>query len=170
MPEIGIGCTLSSTLDLSKIQDVLKKCNVEIQVGWPAGRPHVNATHKTKNGKRKGGADVSGIESSELAEWLHRGTANIPARPFFDDAVIANKDDIKAMCEKQVSAAERGGQPNWHQVGTYLIGAVQEYVRSDAYKSSAPNSPETIARKGSDTPLIDGGDLVNSLAYNVEKK
>jgi len=47
---------------------------------------------------------------------------------------------------------------------------VQEYVRSDAYKSSAPNSPETIARKGSDTPLIDGGDLVNSLAYNVEKK
>lgn len=130
---------------------------------------HVNADHKSSGGKRKGGANVSDVETSELAEWLHRGTATIPARPFFDDAVIANKDSIKSMAEKQISVAEKGGQPNWDQVGTYVVGAVQEYVRSDEYKSSVPNSPETIARKGSDTPLIDGADLVNSLAYNVEK-
>ena len=50
------------------------------------------------------------------------------------------------------------------------MGAVQKFVRSDYYKTNVPNSSKTIKFKGSDTPLIDGGDLINSLEFVVEGK
>ena len=34
----------------------------------------------------------------------------------------------------------------------------------------APNAPSTIARKGSDRPLIEWGELRKSLTYVLEKK
>ena len=48
------------------------------------------------------------------------------------------------------------------------MGAVQRFVRSGYYKANVPNSRHTVEFKGSDTPLIDGGDLVNSLEFVVE--
>ena len=61
-------------------------------------------------------------------------------------------------------------RPNWEKVGTMAAGAVQEFVRGDFYRSTKPNSQRTIEYKGSDKPLIDGGDLIGALAFIVEEK
>lgn len=174
MPELFF--EVKSTVDLSKIQEVVKKCKTRILVGWPSGREHIEAIHeKQDDGSYKGGAGITTkdgqvIESSELARDLHYGTATTPARPFFDDT-MAQPEVQKKIAQafgKQIKKIVEGQKPNWNTVGVIAVGAVQEFVRGDYYKTHAPNSKSWQEIKGSDTPLIDGGDLMNSLTYTVE--
>lgn len=174
---MDLNATSGGQVDTKKIQDLLKKCKVSILVGFPSGRPHVEAVHNIdeKTGKRTGGAKVSEkdgkvIETSELAKTLHYGGQNVPARPFLEDAIRENKDIIEKALKKELEKVQKGQLPNWDKIGTMAVGTVQELVRGDFYKSSIPNAQSTIERKGSDTPLIDGADLVNSMSYIVENK
>ena len=75
---------------------------------------------------------------------------------------------IKLTIQKRIrEGREPEGQYSLAGIGVFLVGAVQRFVRSDYYKSAQPNAPRTISRKGSDTPLIDTGFLVNSTTYVV---
>jgi hypothetical protein len=42
-------------------------------------------------------------------------------------------------------------------------------VRGDYFKSVTPNAPGTIEAKGSDTPLIDTGFMINSTTFVTKK-
>ena len=55
------------------------------------------------------------------------------------------------------------------RVGNYGASEVKKGIVSGAPggQKFAPNSPMTIARKGSSKPLIDKGDLVGSITYQV---
>lgn len=50
------------------------------------------------------------------------------------------------------------------QIGLYMVGAMRRAIRSGVY---AKNSPFTIAYKGSSKPLVDHGDLIRALAFEV---
>ncbi len=169
----GLRVSIKNTVDLSKIQKAVKKAQCEILVGFPSGRQHVPTLHKNAEGKYEGynGESVSEIkpvETAELAKALHFGTASIPARPFLEDGIESKKAELKKALEEEAKKAINGGQANWDKVGTMAVGAVQELVRGDYYKSNVPNSEKTKEYKGSDRPLIDGGDLINSLVYVKE--
>lgn len=168
MADFEFNATIRENLDLHKIQELAEK-DVVILVGFPSGRIHVEAEHIVDdNGKRKGGSRMTqkngeDRETADLAAELHFGSARTPARPFLDDAL--NKDKVKLLVAIKEQLEKES--PNWDKVGTMAVGAVQEYVRSDNYKTTVPNSPVTIEHKGSDTPLIDGGDLINSVTYVI---
>lgn len=55
------------------------------------------------------------------------------------------------------------------RVGNYGASEVKKGIVSSAPggQKFVPNSPMTIARKGSSKPLIDNGDLVGSITYQV---
>lgn len=178
MPDTeGFKYSIQRTVNLKKIQDLFDKSNVTILVGFPSGREHIEARHDiTQQGHRKGGADVNEnyngqpVETAELAQQLHYGSALIPARPFLDDGIESEKRKLAEAIQEQLKKIKDGQSPNWDKVGTMAVGAIQEFVRSDYYKNAVPNSPQTIKEKGSDTPLIDGGDLIGSLTYILEGK
>ena len=170
MPEYGFAVSSQNTVDYQKIQDMLKKCNVQILVGFPSGRQHISTKHEGEDGEEAYKNQDEPIETAELAEQLSYGTANIPARPFLDIGLEEAKEKLNAAIEKELKKIETGQEPNWDKIGTMAVGSVQELVRSDYFKTRVPNSDRTIRIKGSDTPLIDGGDLINSLTYIVEKK
>lgn len=173
-----LNTSLSGSIDFEKLRKFCENRNVEILVGFPAGRMHVDTTHELdykKNGevrtdqygnpKRKVGNAVT-QETADLARELHYGSSRTPARPFLTDAIKQKKQELKNVIETECAK----DQPNWHKVGTQAVAAVQELVRSDYYKTRVPNSPATIEKKGSDMPLIDGGDLLNSLTFLVDGK
>lgn len=178
MPSLEMKASLKNTVDLTQIQKLADKARVQILVGFPSGRQHVPTYHKDEHGEVKayGGGDIRDekpIETSELAKELSYGTATIPARPFLEEGVKSKKDEIQEAMEEQVQKLKEGQKANWNKVGTMAVGAIEEFVRSDYYKSTKPNSKKTIEYKGSDTPLIDGGDLLNNLTFlvnGVEKK
>lgn len=176
----GIKTSLENTVDFKKIQKVADQASVEILVGFPGGQEHVPTLHKNDferpNEKRRGKyvglhgedpADQEPMEVAELARMLHYGTADIPARPFLEDGIKQNLGKIKKAFKEEVEKVMAGGKANWDKVGTMAVGAIDEFVRSDYYKQRVPNAKSTIRWKGSDTPLIDGANMIQSLNYVI---
>lgn len=171
----------TSAEETKKIQELQKKASFKILVGFPGGRQHIETLHhehRRENGTEYGkyrdihGMDPSGnqpIETAELAKMLSYGAHEIPARPFLEEGLEQNRKELTAAIQKEAQKLLNGGTPNWNKIGAMAVGKIQEFVRSDYYKSHVPNSKKTIEYKGSDTPLIDGGDLVNSMTFIVEK-
>ena len=176
----GIRVSIKNTLDLKKIQRLLDESNVEILVGFPSGLEHVNTLHKNDfenpNEKRRGEyvglhgedpLDQQPIETAELAKMLHFGTDRIPARPFLEDGIRQNIGKIKRAVQDEAKKLVEGKKGNWDKVGTIAQGAITEFVRSDYYKQRVPNAKSTIRWKGSDIPLIDGANMIQSLHYVI---
>ena len=168
----GLKYEIVNTLDTSKIQKLASKAAVDILVGIPSGRQHVPTLHKDENGEYRGYngekvGDIQPVDTAELARDLHFGTATIPARPFLEDGIRSKEKELKNAIAEQVKKIKDGGQANWNKVGTMAVGAIQELVRSDFYKTRVPNSEKTKEYKGSDTPLIDGGDMLNAVTFLV---
>ena len=169
----GIRVNIRNTVDTKKIQEICRKAAVDILVGFPSGEMHVPSIHKNENGEYKtyNGKDVEDlepIETAELAKMLHFGTSTIPARPFLEDGITSKKDELKTAMKEEAKKAINGESANWNKVATMAVGAIDEFVRGDHYKNTVPNSPKTIKYKGSDKPLIDGANMIQSLHYIVQ--
>jgi hypothetical protein len=93
---------------------------------------------------------------------------NIPPRPVLEPAIEKNSELItphlaesaKAVMDGRPDAAERELQ----RAGTIASNAVKRYFTEG---NLAPNAPSTIARKGSDRPLIDTGALRRAVTFVV---
>ncbi len=169
----GLRVNIKNTVDTSKIQALASKAAANILVGFPSGRQHVPTFHKDENGKYrtydgKNIEEAEPIETAELAKMLSFGTAEIPARPFLEDGIASKKKELAEAIRQEAKKVLDGGQANWNKVGTMAVGAINEFVRGDYYKSTKPNSKKTQEYKGSDKPLIDGADLINSLVFVVK--
>ena len=107
------------------------------------------------------------------AIWNHYGTSGggfggpIPARPFLFNAVRSNKNKyLRAMkvSAKKIFRDETSVKNVLEKLGIVAQGDVQKEITS---LSSPPNSPVTIARKGSSNPLIDTGEMRQRTTYEV---
>lgn len=139
-----------------------------------------DSVHIDENGKE--------MPMRKLAIFLSAGGKNaqgydVPARPFFQDYMNENKDWLIEQVIKNLEfhkrrTVEHG--PRSHLSSIYVVlhthtlaPAVrqhfQQWVRSGLYyKANVPNAEYTISKKGSDTPLVDSGQLANSIiAYPV---
>jgi hypothetical protein len=169
----GLRVNIRNTVDTSKIQKLARKAACNILVGFPSGEMHVPTIHKNEDGEYKtyhGGdvGEVEEIENAELAKMLSFGTSEIPARPFLDQGIESKKNELQEALRTEAKKVIDGGQANWNKVGTMAVGAVQEFVRGDYYRTNVPNSKKTIEYKGSDKPLIDGANLIGDVKYLVQ--
>lgn len=110
-------------------------------------------------------------EIVEIATVLHDGRFSppaIPPRPFLSAAVKRHGATwIKAAQKivRQFAAGDRDGATlTLRRLGVVLVRDVQGTMRQGPW---APNAPMTIARKGSDKPLFDTGQLVQSIRSEV---
>lgn len=160
--------------DGSDLEKFARDASANVLVGFLSGRMHTPNKHKGKSGNYEDGdgspATFEAVETAELAKRLSFGDGRTPARPFLEDGLNSQAEKIRAEVGKQIQNVRNGGGANWDKIGTMAVGAIQEFVRGDYYKANVPNAEKTIEYKGSDTPLIDSGDLLNSLEYVVEGK
>ena len=103
-----------------------------------------------------------GIFVASVALWNEFGTSKIPERPFFRNANARLTDSVKTFAYK------------YKTINEGLLYAIGETAVNDLKKSIlghgvsyAPNSPATIALKGSAKPLVDTGRLLGSATYKV---
>lgn len=113
--------------------------------------------------------------NAELA-FLHSvgsPAQNIPARPFLQPAINANIDKIAKIQALALKAALDGNKTavgiNIEKVGMLTQNVIKAWF-VDPRNGWPPNSPVTIARKGSDKPLIDTGQLRNAIHYVLRRK
>ncbi|WP_019997258.1 hypothetical protein [Aureimonas ureilytica] len=139
----------------------------KVKVGFPAG---------------KAGADI--VQRAVWNEFGTRGGASgggwggpVPERPFMRNAMRENRDKYRrAMIAAARSTlmvgssgfALRSGSPlrnSLDQLGILAQGHIQGEITSLA---SPPNSPVTIALKGSSNPLIDTGEMRQRVTWKVD--
>lgn len=108
----------------------------------------------------------SDMTMATLGALQHYGNDKIPARPYLDVGVeTGTKEYLEIIQEGIVKGLTK--EQIMEQVGASAAGYVQQYMRD---LKNPPNAASTIAKKGSDNPLVDSGALVQSQTYIVTDK
>lgn len=117
------------------------------------------------------------INNAELVYIHTHGSVlrRIPARPIIEAALEDeyNQQKLEPLLGKVLRAALAGNETEIDSAMTSLGMEAQNIVRdwfTNPRNNWAPNSPRTIAKKGSDKPLIDTGDMRKSIIYVIAGK
>jgi hypothetical protein len=121
-------------------------------------------------GVPKKGAAESGAKRGFMSFW------RIPPRPFFRPAWDNNLEALKSLCVKVESKCLRGAMVKSSFGGTSqftpdmafeALGLwMQAKIRAAIMAVTTPvNAPITIERKGSSKPLVDTGQMLNSVNF-----
>ena len=137
-----------------------KMASEEVFIGFQKGK-----RHKRKKGEKSEPPDVL-----DIALWNEVGTSNgIPERPFIRQTFDNHLGQITAAQEAAVRRVMDGASPQEAAdiVGAMVKGLMQREIAEGGF---AANKPATIKRKGSDVPLIDTGQMRQSVQFVVRKK
>ena len=130
-----------------------------VKTGFPPNK--FNTPHKQKKGSHVP------ISVGEVAVAMNFGTSTIPARPFLTGTAEATKTQMRAFMKREIQKIAKGESApaeSLSRIGAYQVGLIQKTISSNM---PPPNSPATIARKGSSTTLIDSGQMRQTVTYEV---
>jgi phage gpG-like protein len=111
-------------------------------------------------------AEVGAIH--EFGSW----SGGIPPRPFLRLPLFQKSEEIVSDASDGAlkKLAEGDNVGILKRLGLACEKAIQEAFASAGFGSWAPNTPGTIRRKGSSSPLIDRGELRRAITSKVEKR
>lgn len=104
-----------------------------------------------------------------------QGKPKIPARSFLVMPLKLYLDEFlqkrKGMTRQEFEKAVRSGKADKFikKLGIVAEEVIQTAFETEGFGNWAPNSPATVAKKGSDKPLIDTGELRRSISSEVVK-
>jgi hypothetical protein len=117
-----------------------------------------------KGSRHKPYEDIS--EVARVAVWNEFGTTNgIPARPFFRNAIDGNREKIFDMAARFANLAMIGKSTvaeAFERLGLFMQSTIRSSIRNGSWQA---NSPKTEKKKGSTKPLIDTGQMINSVTF-----
>lgn len=151
-------------LGFDRIMKSLKELGkYEVNVGF-------QQTEKTKlqvKGDRK---KEPGLQMAQIAAQNEFGTDKIPARPFIRTAFDSRRNEIEAVIRDEYNQIIDGTTTIRKALG-FMGQAVQALIQARiAAIRQPPNSSVTIKRKKSSKPLIDFGQMINSVRYVINKR
>jgi len=112
------------------------------------------------------GAYEDGTTVAEVAAFNEFGTSDMPSRPFMRQMGETRREEIKQMMEDALETILKGADEEqvFTRIGIKGKAMMQEQIVNGDY---APNAESTIRQKGSDKPLIDTGQMRQSVNYVV---
>lgn len=118
-----------------------------------------------KVGIRRGKGSHEGTDMLDIAVYNHFGTATIPARPFVSDCAEKNAGQIQEAQKRLVYRVYQGGlsaDGALAELGAWYVNVQKGHILHGGW---TPNAPATVKRKGSNKPLVDTGQLVNTVDW-----
>lgn len=91
----------------------------------------------------------------------------IPERAFLRNGYDQGKGDVLDLAEAIMCDALSGHMSVnkfLSQVGQWMVEHIQDYAED---LQDPPNHPYTVEQKGSSNPLVDTGDMIDSITYEV---
>lgn len=114
-------------------------------------------------------AKEEGLTVGQVAEWAELGLGQ-PQRSWLRGWIDTHEDEINDRVDKEMRAVilgERTQDLALKRIGVWLQGELQKNIADFPANGFQPNSPDTIAQKGSAVPLIDTGQLRSSITHRV---
>lgn len=165
-----------------------------MKVKWKTKKnllPTMEAAVKSLNG-RKVTVGISGADNAYLAmiheygckiqvtdkmrAYLHQHglhlkdnttVITIPERSFLRNGYDENRAQVLSSARTALDAVmvgEMEPEKYLEMIGLLLSSAIKDYAVS---LNTPPNHPYTVAQKGSSNPLVDTGDMIESITYEV---
>lgn len=106
----------------------------------------------------------NGVYVASVANFNEYGTAKIPPRPFFRNAVAKNSNKWNDILTNELRNSV-DVELAYHRVGEVAKGDIVESIMQT---NTPPNSPLTIAKKKSSKPLVDTSFMRSSVNYKVK--
>ena len=97
------------------------------------------------------------------------GTGRIPARPFMRPAVADHAGEWMDMLAQGAKASLTGGPAPEQVLELVTLAAAGNVAEKIQAVTSPPLSPATVKRKGFDKPLVDTGQMLQSVTGKVER-
>ena len=148
-------------LGFAEIQKQIALLNgSHVKVGFQEG----TVTTTQVKGERK---QTAGLSIPQIAAENEFGTKIIPARPFMSTSFDENKTLINRAIQgeyNKIIAGKRTTETSLGLIGQLTTKLIVQKIRAII---SPPNSPRTISIKKSSKPLIDFGQMVQSVRYKV---
>lgn len=157
---MGRGVTVKRDL-LAKMLRELGATQKHIAVGVLGAK--AQAPHKNEHGEK------SEATVAQVAQWNSYGTSTIPARPFLTVAVARHAREL-LKTQRRLATALVMQKIDLNRalglLGAYAVGIVKQTIAEGV---PPPNAESTIKMKGSSTPLINTGQLRNSITFELRE-
>ena len=127
----------------------------------PGGTPYVIGANGQARFVKKGTKGIAGVTKPH--------NITIPERSFMRSTIQAKKKDIISLQKKLLKQIVNGTmkvETGLGLVGEFMADAIKQKIVS---LRTPANSAATIRKKGSSNPLIDTGQLKNSITYEVNR-
>ncbi len=131
---------------------------------------------KVKVGFPAGASDGMNISKAVWQEFGTRGGASgggwggpIPERPFMRNTMRNNSGKYRSALRAEAPLILRGDRTMTVTLKKLGIVAEQDVKSEITSLSSPPNSPVTIAIKGSSNPLIDTGEMRAAVTHKLDE-
>jgi hypothetical protein len=121
-------------------------------------------------------AGGDGVTLLQIFVWNHFGVVAkdglgwaIPPRPVITDWFDAHESELRdklTVLMQQVVAGVLTRDQILNLMGQYCVGQIQQEIANHV---DPPNAPATIKAKGSDTPLVDKGQLRSAISYDIQE-
>ena len=147
---------------LDRIRTIARNTTSKIEVGYFGSE-----MHKPKVTGGSAGVAQSSISISDLAK-IHELGLGVPKRAFIEPALKKNSAKYLKYIGGQLTPIIRRKKTlnqAWQTLGLIAVADIQEYMVTAQF---TPLAPSTIARKGSSKPLIDTGQMRQSITYRVK--
>lgn len=152
-----------TTIGKQQVEEALKRLaqrfereELQVLVGVPEGA----GSYPAEDGK-----PAQTIATIAAVNEFGTADGRIPARPFLRPAIEEGTPKFVRLAEIDLPDILLGKQPVsrlTNRMGNLAVGLVQQKITDI---KTPPNAPSTIAKKGSDNPLIDTGALRQSINY-----
>lgn len=142
------------------VAEIEKLNNSYVKVGFQQGE----VTKSQTKGQR---SKKAGLSMPQIAAQNEFGTEHIPARPFMRTSFDENREKINRAISGEydkIVAGQGTVKKSLNLIGLLMTQLIQKKIREIHYP---PNAPSTIARKGSSKPLIDFGQMIQSVRHEV---
>jgi len=143
-----------------KFAQIEQLANSYVIVGFQEGTV---TKSQVKGNRRK----QAGKSMPQIAAENEFGTSVIPARPFMRTSFDENQERINKVIRTEYDKIIDGDstiRKSLNLIGLYMTDLIQTKIRAIRYP---PNSPATIAAKKSSKPLIDFGQMIQSVRHKV---
>lgn len=145
-----------------KFDQIEQLANSYVLIGFQEGT--VTKSQVKDGRKKKAGQSMAQIAFDN--EYGNR-KKNIPARPFMTTSFDENREQISRVIEGEYNKIidnQSTLTKSLNLIGLYGVDLIQAKIRAI---HTPPNSPTTIARKKSSKPLIDFGQMIQSVRSKI---
>ena len=105
-----------------------------------------------------------GTNVAQVAYWNEYGTTKSPPRPFFRQMISAKSSKWGDALGRNLVATGYNTGLSFNRVGELI----KDQLRNSIIDFQAPGlSAYTIAKKGSDKPLVDTGQMLRAPAFDI---